>query len=227
MVIGPAWSPDSKQIVVSVGAFSAFFDFAEGPVKPMDRAHEGVQLAILNADGTGLHTITSGANNNGFGSFSPDGKRIVYRTLGPEGQGLRILNLADGSITKLTDGDDNFPLWSPRGDLVTFTRNFGGDFEIMTVHPDGMNVTQLTHVHGNEAHMAWSPDGERILFSSSRTGFKDEALYTGAPQPYGEIFVMNYDGTHVEQLTDDQWEDGGPAWQPHPSASTPALAAQR
>jgi tetratricopeptide (TPR) repeat protein len=26
---------------------------------------------------------------------------------------------------------------------------------------------------------------------------------------------MRYDGTHVEQLTDNQWEDGGPSWQPH------------
>jgi len=26
---------------------------------------------------------------------------------------------------------------------------------------------------------------------------------------------MRYDGTQVEQLTDNQWEEGGPAWQPH------------
>ena len=25
---------------------------------------------------------------------------------------------------------------------------------------------------------------------------------------------MRYDGTHVRQLTDNQWEDGTPAWQP-------------
>jgi hypothetical protein len=58
-------------------------------------------------------------------------------------------------------------------------------------------------------------------------GFKDETLYTGSPQPYGEIFVMNSDGTHVEQLTDDQWEEGGPAWQAHPPAPTSAQAARR
>ena len=28
-------------------------------------------------------------------------------------------------------------------------------------------------------------------------GFKDEAIYTDAPQPYGEMFVMRYDGTDV------------------------------
>ena len=50
-------------------------------------------------------------------------------------------------------------------------------------------------------------------------GFKDEALYTVAPQPYGEIFAMRFDGSEVEQLTDDQWEEGAPAWQVVPQAS--------
>jgi Tol biopolymer transport system component len=47
-------------------------------------------------------------------------------------------------------------------------------------------------------------------------GFKDELTYTDAPQPYGELFVMRYDGSNVEQLTDNQWEEGTPAWQPAP-----------
>ena len=68
--------------------------------------------------------------------------------------------------------------------------------------------------HGNDAHMGWSPDGEQIVFASSRMGFKDEAIYTDAPQPYGELFVMRADGTNVQQLTDNQWEEGTPAFQP-------------
>ena len=50
-------------------------------------------------------------------------------------------------------------------------------------------------------------------------GFKDEVTYTDAPQPYGEIFVMRADGSDVQQLTDNQWEEGTPAWQP--GASNP------
>jgi len=43
----------------------------------------------------------------------------------------------------------------------------------------------------------------QIAFVSSRLGFKDEATYTDAPQPYGELFVMRADGTNVQQLTDN------------------------
>jgi TolB protein len=172
-------------------------------------------VGIINADGTDFHVITAGPNNNAFPSFAPDGKRIVFRTAGPGEDGLRIMNIDDKSIVKLTDEWDNFPIWSPSGDLLAFVRRVGTDFAVFTIHPDGTGLKQLTNIHGNEAHLAWSPDGRRLLFASSRMGFKDETLYTGAPQPYGEIFVMNSDGTHVEQLTDDQWEEGVPAWQPH------------
>ena len=174
----------------------------------------GAQVAILNADGSGFHLVTSGPNNNAFASFAPDGKHIVYRTQGPDGGGLRIMNLEDHSVKELTEDYDNFPIWSPRGDQIVFMRRIDGFFQILTIHPDGTELKQLTHTKGNEAHMAWSPDGERMLFSSSRMGFKDEALLINNPQPYGEIFVMRYDGSQVEQLTDDQWEEGAPAWQP-------------
>jgi TolB protein len=55
---------------------------------------------------------------------------------------------------------------------------------------------------------------ERIAFASERIGFKDEVIYSDAPQPYAEIFVMRADGGDVQQLTDNQWEEGTPAWQP-------------
>ena len=215
LILAPGWSPDGKQIVVGVGIFTAFLDFEAGGKKPMDAVNGGAQVGIVNSDGTDFHIVTSGSNNNAFASFGPDGKHIVYRTLGPTEQGLRIMNLEDHSVKVLTNEWDNFPVWSPRGDSIAFIRRTGNDFQVFTIHPDGTGATQLTHTKGNEAHLAWSPDGERLLFTSSRMGFKDEALLIGAPQPYGEIFVMRNDGTEVEQLTDDQWEEGGPAWQPH------------
>ena len=34
--------------------------------------------------------------------MAPDGTRVVYRTFGPEGDGLRIMNLSTGAVTTLT-----------------------------------------------------------------------------------------------------------------------------
>jgi TolB protein len=159
MILAPSWSPDQKRIAVSIGNFPGF----GSPITTSATA----QVAIINADGTDLHFVTSGANSNAFPSFAPGGKRIVYRTEGPGGEGLRIVNLEDHSVKALTHGYDNFPIGSPRGDLIAFMRLIDGNFEIFTIHPDGTGLKQLTHSKGNEAHMAWSPDGEWMLFTSS------------------------------------------------------------
>jgi Tol biopolymer transport system component len=195
------WSPQGDAILFGLGQYFR------------NRA-QGAQVAMIKPDGSGLREVTSGANNNGFPSYAPDGKRFVYRTFGPEGQGLRIMSLDDGHVTMLTEDYDNFPRWSPRGDVIMFVRRLEGSFVIFSITPDGTRLKRLTGPGSDDSHATWSPDGEWIAFSSARMGFKDEALNTDSPQPYGEIFIMRYDGTNVEQLTDNQWEEGTPAWLP-------------
>jgi Tol biopolymer transport system component len=221
-ILAGAWSPSGDRILFGIGTFAAFFGgFHSLFLKPGDRVEDGARVAAVNADGTGLQELTSGVDNDAFPSFAPDGKRFVYRTFSKDGYGLRIKNLQTNALTTLTSEYDNFPLWSPRGDLILFSRLVEDAYEIFTIKPDGSSLKRLTATHGNDAHEAWSPDGEYIVFASSRRGFKDEVVYTDAPQPYGEIFVMRYDGTGVEQLTDNQWEEGTPAWEPPPRGVTP------
>src|SRR5262249_54560408 len=117
------WSPKGGSIIFGLGSF-------------FEGRSQGAQVAIVKPDGSGFQQVTSGANNNGFPSLSPDEKRFVYRTTGPEGQGLRIKNLEDNSISILTNDYDNFPVWSPRGDLIAFLRKYEGDYEIFSIQPD-------------------------------------------------------------------------------------------
>jgi TolB protein len=214
-VLGPQWSANGDRIIFGIGTFDAFFNNFHGVfLKQEDRAEGGAQIGIVNADGSGFRELTTGPNNNAFPSMSPDGRRFVYRTFGPDGDGLRIMDIETKQVTSIGSGYDNFPLWSPRGDVIMFSRRVDGDYEIYSIKPDGTGLKRLTNSRGIDAHMAWSPDGDRIAFASERMGFKDEVIYTDAPQPYGEIFVMRADGSDVQQLTDNQWEEGTPAWQP-------------
>ena len=202
MAFPAQWSPNGEWIVFGVGQF---FVPRSKPARVM----------MVRADGSEKRELTQGPNNTGFPSWSPDGKRIVYRVWSDQEHGLRILNLDNGSVTKLTDDYDNFPVWSPADDVIAFTSFRNNDFDLYTIRPDGTGLKQLTTAPGNDSHSVWSPDGKYILFSSSRFGFKDEApLYDHIPQPYGELFVMKADGSGQRPLTDNGWEDATPAWQP-------------
>ena len=173
-------------------------------------------IAVVNSDGTNLQILTKGDGNNGFPSWSPDGRHIVYRASNKNLKGLFILDSVTGATRVLTTGSqDNFPGWSPDGKLIAFTSFRDGDYEIYTIKPDGTELKRLTDSPGNDAHSSWSPDGKWIAFASARGGFKDESvLHPLNPQPYGEIYVMRSDGSDVRLLTDDQFEAATPGWIP-------------
>ena len=106
-----------------------------------------------------------------------DGKRIVYRVAGPSrAYGFKIWPTAKEAT--LTTDYDNFPAWSPKGDLIEFTSFRDGDFGDLYYQagrPLGFQRLD-THEAATTRTEPWSPDGEWIVFSSSRLGWKDEAL---------------------------------------------------
>ena len=205
----PNWSPAGDWIAFGLGgAFQGF----------LGTGRVNSTIALIRPDGSGLREVTHGERNDGFPSWSPDGKRLVFRTADHAGKGLRIAEVKTGEIKVLTEGEhtDNFPDWSPKGDWICFTSNReDNDYEIYLIRPDGTGLKRLTHLPGNDAHSTWSPDGEWIAFSSGRAGFKDETpLHPHNPQSYGEITVMRADGSEITALTDNPWEDATPRWAP-------------
>lgn len=80
------------------------------------------------------------------------------------------------------------------------------------IQSDGSHGEKLTHKPGFSVSAAWSPDGRRIAFTSSRSmppGFE------GDQQFYAELYVMNADGSHVRRITfNEGLIDYQPAWSP-------------
>ena len=65
---------------------------------------------------------------------------------------------------------------------------------------EAVKTTQLTGLENT--YPAWSPDGSKIVFESTRDG------------PDADIFVMNSDGTGVVQLTRNEVPDSTPTFTP-------------
>jgi TolB protein len=211
--VAPSWSPLGNLIAFgSGGAFAGFLGQNRQQIS---------NIAVVAPDGSGFRLLTKTEGNSGFPSWSPDGKRIVFRLQDEHGKGLRIVDVETGQVTVLTDGHgnkDNFPTWSPKGDEISFSSDReDGDWEIYAIHPDGTGLRRITHIPGNDAHSSWSPDGEWLAFATGAAGFKDEmALHPHNPQSYGEVAVIRPDGSDFHILTDNPWEDATPRWAPLP-----------
>lgn len=82
-----------------------------------------------------------------------------------------------------------FPALSPDGSSITFS--WRGDLWLLPI--EGGLAKRLTVHPNDDLESAWSPDGGTIAFTSTRDGGRN-------------LFLMNSDGSHVQQVTQ---EDNG------------------
>ena len=195
----PSWSPDSQWLAFGVGYWFH------------QRYSEKATIMRIRRDGSGLEPLTNGAVHSGFPGYSADGKEVVYRVWGENNVGLRILNLETRATRTLTRSLDNLPAWSPDGSRILFTRKVDEvNFDIFTIRPDGSDLLRVTSHRSGDGHAVWTWDG-RIMWNSGIYGFRDEAaLYDNTFQQYGQIFIMNADGSDKRLMTDSRWEDSMP-----------------
>ncbi len=206
----PAWSPDNQWIAFGLGTWF------------QERARASAALWRVRRDGSDAEQLTDGSIHAGFPSYSADGKELVFRVYSAEEKGLRILNLDTRQTRVLTTELDNLPGWSPDGRRIVFTRrNPDGNFDIYTIRPDGTGLHRCTDHPSGDGHAVWTADG-RIMWSGSQHGFRDEAaLYEQTFQQYGQIYIMNADGSRKRMVTDSKWEDSMPLYLPNAVLNAP------
>ncbi|KAF9874100.1 WD40 domain protein beta propeller [Colletotrichum karsti] len=199
----PSWSADGEWVTFGLGSWF------------QSRATGKARVYRTTSNGTFYEALTDGTVHSGFPSYSPDGSSIVFREWGVR-YGLRIIDLNTREVRYLTNATDNLPFWSPDGERIVFTRKTSStNFDVCTIRPDGTGLQTLTSSGANDAHAVWTADG-RIIYSSGMYGFRDEAaIYDQTFQPYGQIMVMDADGSNKRMLTDSLWEDSMPLYVPN------------
>lgn len=121
-----------------------------------------------------LESLTSTGAITGL-DVSPDGRSIVFgSTVGGVSQ-VFVLPIEGGDPVQITHEEEGAttPKWSPRGDLIAFLRDIGGDenYQIYVTSPDGSGVRDVTNAPGKlHENISWSRDGKEIACVSNRGG---------------------------------------------------------
>ena len=79
-------------------------------------------------------------------SYAPDGHAIVFNSDRGGSQQLYTMDGNGGGIQRISHGQGQYstPVWSPRGDLIAFTKQYSGQFYIGVMKPDGSGERLLT-----------------------------------------------------------------------------------
>ncbi|MGD9645546.1 MAG: biopolymer transporter Tol [Pirellulales bacterium] len=173
-----AYSPDGRQI--------AFCSDRDGDP----------DIYVMNADGSNVRQLTNANGYDGGPFISPDGKWVVFRSDRQKENYLQIYVIGiDGrNETALTDnnGVNWAPYWHPTEPYIIWT---GADHSDPTARPNydlwlmryGREngritpgpITRVTDHPGADVLPVFSPDGQHLMWTSSRSSDQTSQLWYG------------------------------------------------
>jgi len=101
-----------------------------------------------------------------------------------------------------------------------YSWDYDETMDIFSSRADGSNLRQLTTSSGYDAEASYSPDGKLIAFTSLRSAFTgeisdaDRKRLETDPSYFGELYLMDADGSNQRRLTQTPGYDGGPFFSP-------------
>lgn len=153
------------------------------------RHERGRNLLIFSARSGGLlERIPVAADVPLSPSFSPDGNTVVFAGTENNFRDIFALDLKSKTVRNLSNDSsfDGAPVYSRDGRYIYHQKIVGGLSKIVRFPlTDPSKVEQITWGDGNDEDPAFSPDGKRLYFSSSRGGIFN--IY-GQELESGEIF---------------------------------------
>ena len=135
-----------------------------------------------------------------------NGKYICFNSDRSGYQQIYVMKSDGSKVRRISFGNGLYgtPVWSPRGDLIAFTKLHKGKFYIGVMRTDGSGERLLTENFYQEAP-SWSPNGRVLIFyRETKTDEKGE----GFSAKLWSIDLTGYN----ERLVETETDASDPSW---------------
>jgi Tol biopolymer transport system component len=164
---------------------------------------EGMDIFKADPDGKNLVRLTETDGYDAEGSYSPDGRQIVFTSFRDGDADIYIMD-ADGKNARrivAAKGYDGGPFFSPDGKRIVYRSDRKGNdlLQIYVNNTEGTAERALTSNDSVNWGPFWHPDSTHIVYSTSRHGHSNY-----------EIYLMNVDTGAESRITYHDGFDGLP-----------------